>query len=532
MRIILTTVLASLFIHGVSAQNDPNKLSTSFKFNEILTHINRMYVDEVDDKELTDAAIVAMLEKLDPHTTYISKEDVDDANQSINGSFVGIGIRFQILKDTLMVVQTIPGGPSEKLGIMAGDKIVKIDNELVAGIGIKNDAVRSKLMGEKGTKVTVEIVRSNSKKILDFTITRDKIPVNSVDAAYMVTPEIGYIKLNSFSRSTIDEMEESIKKLKASGMKDLILDLQGNGGGLLQGAQMLADEFLSGDKLVVYSEGRARPRNDMKSGVLGAFEKGRLVVLIDESSASSSEIVAGAIQDWDRGLLVGRRTYGKGLVQQPVDLADGSQIRLTIARYYTPTGRFIQRPYEDGVDEYKKDLLKRYENGEYFHEDSIHLPDSLKFKTLIKGRTVFGGGGIMPDIFVPIDTSRVTDAYRSLIRSGTLNSFTLTYTDKNRKDLAKKYPSFEVFKKDFTTTDAYLKEYLDYVKSEKKDLELKEDEMKTSDELLRLRMKAILAQNIFGIAEFYEVNNLDNEELLRAIKALTTDEYLKKGLAN
>jgi carboxyl-terminal processing protease len=327
-------------------------------------------------------------------------------------------------------------------------------------------------------------------------------------------------------------MEASITKLKGLGMKDLVLDLQGNGGGLLQAAQKLADEFLTGDKLVVYSEGRARPRNDLKAGETNLFEKGRLVVLIDESSASASEIVSGAIQDWDRGLIVGRRTYGKGLVQQPIDLADGSQIRLTIARYYTPAGRFIQRPYTDGVDEYKKDLLKRYENGEYFHEDSIQLPDSLKFKTLVTGRTVFGGGGIMPDIFVPVDTSQITDSYRALIRSGALNSFSLTYVDKNRKELAKKFPTFEAFKKDFSVSDAYLKEFLEYAKKEKDDLELKDEELKTSDNVLRLRMKAVLAQNMFGIAEFYELNNLDNDELLRAIKALNSDEYQKEGLAN
>ncbi len=532
MKSLVTLIIATFYFSAFYAQNDPNKISTSGKFSEILNHINRMYVDDVNDKELTEAAIVAMLEKLDPHSTYISKEDVDDANQSINGSFVGIGIRFQILKDTLMVVQTIPGGPSEKLGILAGDKIIKIESELVAGVGIKNDAVRSKLMGEKGTKVKVEILRKNTKKLLDFTITRDKIPVHSVDAAYMVTPEIGYIKLNSFSKTTIEEMEASITKLKGLGMKDLVLDLQGNGGGLLQAAQKLADEFLTGDKLVVYSEGRARPRNDLKAGETNLFEKGRLVVLIDESSASASEIVSGAIQDWDRGLIVGRRTYGKGLVQQPIDLADGSQIRLTIARYYTPAGRFIQRPYTDGVDEYKKDLLKRYENGEYFHEDSIQLPDSLKFKTLVTGRTVFGGGGIMPDIFVPVDTSQITDSYRALIRSGALNSFSLTYVDKNRKELAKKFPTFDAFKKDFSVSDAYLKEFLEYAKKEKDDLELKDEELKTSDKVLRLRMKAVLAQNMFGIAEFYELNNLDNDELLRAVKALNSDEYQKEGLAN
>lgn len=530
----MNRILTALFLIGCigsfHAQKDNSKVSTTLKFDEIITYINRLYVDEVDDKELTDAAIVALLEKLDPHSTYISKEDVNDANQTINGSFVGIGVRFQILKDTLMVVQTIPGGPSEKLGILAGDKIIKIADENVAGVGIKNNAVREKLMGEKGTKVMVEIQRKNQQKPLDFTITRDVIPVNSVDASYMINDKIGYIKLNSFSRTTIDEVEEAIKKLKKSGMNDLILDLQGNGGGLLQAAQKLADEFLTGEKLVVYSEGRARPRTDLNAGEKDLFEKGRLVILTDEYSASASEIVSGAIQDWDRGLIVGRRTYGKGLVQQPIDLSDGSQIRLTIARYFTPSGRFIQKPYDD-VDEYRKDLLNRYENGEFYHADSIHLPDSLKFKTLIQQRTVYSGGGIMPDIFVPVDTLEITESYRALMRSGTLNSFTLTYVDKNRAALAKKYTSFENFKKNFVVDATYMSDYLSYAKTENAELELVEDELKISDELLKTRMKASLAQNIWGISEFYEINNLDNEILQRAIQVLQSDEYSKAGLA-
>lgn len=530
MKNILIVLIVTLTCSTLQAQRDPSKASTSAKFDEILNYINRMYVDEVNAEELTDAAIVAMLEKLDPHSVYISKDDVDDANQAINGSFVGVGIRFQILKDTLIVVQTIPGGPSEKVGILAGDKIVMINDEIIAGVGLKNSMVRERLLGDKGTKVNVEIMRKNVKKGIDFTITRDKIPVHSVDAAYIVSPGIGYIKLNAFSRSTIEEVETAITDLKKKGMKDLILDLQGNGGGLLQAAQKLADEFLTGEKLVVYSEGRARPRFDYLAGETKAFEKGRLVVLTDEYSASASEIVSGAIQDWDRGLIVGRRTYGKGLVQQPIDLSDGSQIRLTIARYYTPTGRFIQKPYDD-VDAYKKDLLHRYENGEFYHADSIHLPDSLKFKTLTTGRTVFGGGGIMPDIFVPVDTSQLTDSYRSLLRSGSLNSFTLAYLDKNRAQITKKYGNFEAFKTNFVVDQAYMQEYIDFAKSENSELELKYEEMKISEPLLKLRMKAVFAQNLYGISEFYEVNNADNEVLNRAIKALTSNEYNNAGLA-
>lgn len=506
-----------------------NAQVTDTRFDEVMTYVNRMYVDDVDQNKLVDAAIVSLLEELDPHSTFISREDVEDANQSINGSFVGIGIRFQILKDTLMVVQTIPGGPSEKLGIQAGDKIVRIEDENVAGVGLKNSMVRERLMGEKGSKVKIEVLRRNASKPLDFTITRDKIPVYSVDAAYMINDHIGYIKLNSFSRTTTEEIENGIKQLKKEGMKDLILDLQGNGGGLLLAAQELADEFLSEEKLIVYSEGRARPRHNYNAGETNLFEKGRLILLTDEYSASASEIVSGAIQDWDRGLIVGRRTYGKGLVQQPIDLSDGSQIRLTVARYYTPTGRFIQKPYDD-VDDYRKDLLTRYEHGEFYHADSIKFPDSLKHQTLVKKRTVYGGGGIMPDIFVPIDTSEITDYYRSVVRSGAINSFTLEYVDKHRTELNRQYADFNKFKSGYSVSEAYMKEFLDYFAAENEDVEFNEEEFKTSKSLLELRLKAVLAQDMFGIQQFYEVNNASNEALQRAVEVLTSSEYKKAGL--
>jgi carboxyl-terminal processing protease len=346
----MKNTLLLLFISApflLFCQVDLNKISTSNKFAEVLNHIEQIYVDPVDAKKLTESAIVAMLEELDPHSTYIPAEDADDAQSQINGSFVGIGIRFQIVKDTLMVIATSPGGPSEKLGVLAGDQILIVDGKNIAGVGLKNNDVRTKLMGELGSKVTIQIMRQNMKSLLKFTIVRDKIPIYSVDASYMITPEIGYIKLNSFSRTTVEEVQNSLKDLKSKGMKQLIFDLQGNGGGLLDAAHHLVDEFLSGDKLIVYSEGRSQPRSNLRAGKKGLWEDGGLIVLTDEYSASASEIFSGAIQDWDRGLVVGRRTFGKGLVQRPIPLSDGSEIRLTIARYYTPTGRFIQKPYED-----------------------------------------------------------------------------------------------------------------------------------------------------------------------------------------
>jgi len=485
----------------LQSQVDPQKIATTQKFDEVLTYINRMYVDQVNDKDLTDAAIVAMLEKLDPHSTFISKEEVDEANSSINGSFVGIGIRFQILKDTLMVVATVPGGPSEKLGIIPGDKIIKIENETVAGIGLKNTQVRERLMGELGTKVKIEIKRKSAKKPIDFVITRDHIPINSVDAYYMVTPEIGYLKLNSFSRSTVEEIQKGLADLKAKGMKHLIFDLQGNGGGLLDAAQKVADELLSGDKLIVYSEGRAQPRSNLMAGKKGQWEKGSLILLTDEYSASASEILSGAIQDWDRGMIVGRRTFGKGLVQRPIDLTDGSQIRLTIARYFTPSGRFIQKPYDD-LEEYKKDLNERYLHGEYSHADSIKFPDSLKHETMITKRTVYGG----------------------------VTTYSLEYVDKNRDKLLASYPSFNAYNEKFEIDQKFMDEFFAYVQKEDKELKYNEEQYKTSEKLIKLRMKAVLAQDIWGYNEFYQVYNDTNEILQRAIKAIEEKEYEKVKL--
>lgn len=498
------------------------------KFDEVYNYVNRLYVDEVDNEKLLDAAVIAMLEKLDPHSTYISKDDVDDANQSIVGSFVGIGVRFQVFKDTFTIIQTIPGGPSEKVGLQAGDKLIRVDDETIAGVGLKNTQIRERLMGNLNTKVKVDVVRKNEKEPISFVITRDKIPVHSVDAAYMIDKNIGYIKLNSFSRTTTEEVEAAIKNLKDQGMKDLILDLQNNGGGLLSAAHELADQFLTGDKMIVYSEGRAQPRQEFKTAKKNAFEKGRLIVLTNENSASASEIVSGAVQDWDRGLIVGRRTFGKGLVQRPINLSDGSQIRLTIARYFTPSGRFIQKPYDEETD-YRKDLVNRYEHGEYYHKDSIKLNDSLKVKTLITGRTVYGGGGIMPDIFVPYDTTGVTTFFSSIVRKGGINSYLAQYVNNNRATLKQQYPNFESYKKEFSFSQQFMEDFFKHVENEYK-IEYNEEQYKESEQLLKLNMKAVFAQNLFDTPQFYEIMNDSNEILQRAVEALQSDEYKNAGL--
>lgn len=508
-----------------------NKYKNAHKFGEILAHINEKYVDTVNEEQLTDAAIIGMLEKLDPHSTYISKNDVEDANERINGSFVGVGIKFQILKDTLIVVQTIPGGPCEKLGVLAGDKIVKIDGISVASIGLKNSQVREKLMGEKGTKVKIEVYRKNSKKLLDFVITRDKIPVFSVDSYYMINSETGYIKLNAFSRTTTEEVQASMKDLINQGMKNLIFDLQDNGGGLLYAAKTISDEFLSDNKMIVYSEGKAQPKQELKSDTKGNWENGRLVILTNENSASASEIVSGAIQDWDRGLIVGRRTFGKGLVQRPIDLSDGSQIRLTIARYYTPSGRFIQKPYDD-LEAYRNDYMDRYLHGELSSQDSIKFNDSLKYQTLVTKRTVYGGGGIMPDVFVPLDTTKYTDFYRKLVRNGHFNTFALTYVEKNREKLKANYPTFASYKKDFVLDKKFMDDFFAYVKKEQSDFEFNSEQYNISEKSMKLRMKAILAQDIWGINEYYQIANDENEILQKAIQTIESDKYSSFKLAN
>lgn len=529
MRISLISIIVCCsFI--LNAQYDPQNVSTSYKFQEIIQHIERNYVDPVNAKKLTETAIVAMLEELDPHSTYIPAEEAQEAQSQINGSFVGIGIRFQIVKDTLMVVATIPGGPSEKLGLLAGDQIVAVDGSSIAGIGLKNNEVRTKLMGELGSKVQVKVLRKKHDE-LSFNITRDKIPIFSVDAAYMIDKEIGYIKLNSFSRTTVEEIQTALKDLKSKGMKNLIFDLQGNGGGLLDAARGVADEFISGNKLLVYSIGRAQPRSNLTASKKGLWEEGGLIVLTDEYTASASEIVSGAIQDWDRGLVVGRRTFGKGLVQRPTPLADGSELRLTIARYFTPTGRFIQKPYQD-VETYRKDLTQRYLNGEFQHADSIKLPDSLKFYTLSKKRLVYGGGGIMPDVFVALDTTDITDYYSNLIRGGHVNSYSLEFVNANREQLRKKYPDIKKFIADFTMDQVRMDDFFGYVSKEDPKLTFDQQAYEVSGKAIRIRIKSNIAQDLFGYSESYQIFNELNEVVQKATSLFKDNAYHAFDLAD
>jgi carboxyl-terminal processing protease len=476
-----------------------------------------LYPDSVSNLQITETGIRYMLEQLDPHTSYISLEDFHDMNAPLKGSFTGVGVRFQIVKDTIVVVEAIPGGPSAKVGIQPGDKYIFIADEKVAGVGIKNSGVRDRLLGDKGTTVAIRMSRNGEPELLDFKIERDKIPIYSVDASYMVNKTVGYIKLNKFAATTLIEVRKALLDLKSQGMKDLVLDLQGNGGGYLSAAIGLADEFLDEDKLVVYTDGRAYPKKEYGTRYLGALEKGRLVVLVNENSASASEIVSGAIQDWDRGLIIGRRTFGKGLVQKPHNLSDGTQVRITTSHYYTPSGRCIQKPYDKGIQEYRREKYNRYEHGEYFHEDSIKFDELLKVFTKVKGRTVYGGGGIMPDVFVPLDTTGTSDYFSGLIRKGILNRFSLTWVNENRVKLQEKYITFDRFNDKFKL-DKLTKELIDYAESE--GLAYNDKQYKEAEKVIQIRLKASIAQNLFDFSKFYEVNNALNEPLQQAVKVL------------
>lgn len=523
-------VILSLSLSGIAQipSNSPTS-GTTDKFATLLANIDRQYVDSVDLEELTEMAIVSMLQQLDPHSVYMSKEEMQEANEPLQGSFEGVGIQFQILRDTIYVVTPIVGGPSEKLGIMSGDKIVEVEGKSVAGIGITNKDVLDKLRGAKGTTVNVGILRQSIKEIAHYAIIRDKIPIFSIDASYMASPEIGYIKVSRFAKTTMEELHAELSELLQLGMKDLILDLQGNGGGLLNSAIEMADEFLGGDKLLVYTEGRSFPKEEFKARITGMFEKGRLIVLVDEGSASASEIVSGAVQDWDRGLIIGRRSFGKGLVQRPVYLPDGSAVRLTVQKYYTPSGRCIQKPYEEGVEEYSKEKYERFLNGEAFHADSIHVPDSLKFYTNVKKRIVYGGGGIIPDVFVALDTTQSSKYFSDLLRTNVQNNYVLNYVDRNRTTLKAQYPTLDQFVAGYSVTEQMMTELI--AEAEKEKVVYNEAQFKTSESWIRLRMKALIARNLYDSAAFYQIINELNPAYKKALEVLKDGTFDKMKLA-
>ncbi len=501
----------------------------TFKYGQLLNYLERLYVDSVNENKLTESAIIEVLKELDPHSAYLTAKEVKEMNEPLQGNFEGIGVSFNILNDTIFIIGTIPGGPSEKIGVMAGDKIIRIDGENVASKKITNEGVFSRLRGTKGTKVTISVLRKEVKDLIDFTITRDKIPIFSIEASYMINSETGYIKLRRFAQTTSSEFEKAMDKLKSQNMKNLILDLTDNGGGYLEEAVELADQFLDNDKLIVFTKGLHMKKKEYHAEMPGLFEKGKLVVLIDEGSASASEILAGAIQDWDRGLIVGRRSFGKGLVQQRCAFQDGSELRLTVARYYTPSGRLIQKPYNNGTDEYDKDLINRYKKGEYVHEDSIHFPDSLKCHTLIEKRVVYGGGGIMPDFFVPLDTNGYSDYYRDMIRKGILNKFVLNYIDQNRASILSKYPDFNTYVKSFYA-EPVLSSLIVY--AEKEGLKPDTQQINISKPIISKLLKAYIARDVWDSNEFYQIFNQDDSIINKALDVIQNWDVRKKKLLN
>ena len=523
--------LALCFIGAIgSAQQGGGDINESYyKFARLLGYVNMQYVDTVNIPKLAEKAIVEVLKNLDPHSTYISKEDFKSANEQLEGNFEGVGVEFSILNDTLVIVSPVSGGPSEKVGIMAGDRILAVDNKTIAGVSIKNEDIFKLLRGAKGTQVNLTIQRKGVKELLTFVVTRDKIPIYSVDAAYEVRPGVGYIKLSRFASTSMREITENFEKFSTTP-EALILDLRGNSGGILGTSIQLADQFLDEKKVIVYTEGTHVPKLVEYSTKNGFYKTGKLVVLIDEGSASASEIVSGAIQDWDRGIILGRRTFGKGLVQQQLPLGDGSYIRLTIARYHTPTGRVIQSPYESGKrDKYYEAFAKRYRSGELYSKDSIQFPDSLLYKTLEKGRTVYGGGGIMPDIFVPYDTTSFTQYYGKLVRSGILNQFVLSYTDKNRASLQKNFPTFEKFNAEFEVGDGLFEQLVTYAEKEK--LERNEDDIKTSRGEISIMVKALIARDLWTTNEYFRiVNAARDDDFEKAMDVIDRWDYYVKQL--
>ncbi len=532
---IISLSIAAIATIAVAMILRAQSMTPNQKLRMAETAISRFYIDTVNEDKLVEEAIKGMLESLDPHSTYNTPEETKELNEQLQGNFSGIGISFNITKDTLYVIQTVAGGPSERIGLLAGDRIISVNDTSIAGVKMKNSDIMKRLRGPKGTKVNVKVLRRQNAATdtLDFVITRADIPIYSVDAAYMADPKTGYIRINRFAAETHREVVKAIKDLKRQGMTQLILDLVDNGGGYLGAAANLLGEFLPSGSLVVYTKGLNSPRQEMTASPSGReplFAEGPLVVMVNQYSASASEITSGAIQDWDRGVIVGRRTFGKGLVQRPMPFPDGSMMRLTVAHYYTPTGRDIQKPYEKGDKEkYAKDILDRSNQGELMHADSIKYIDSLKVETLVSKRPIYGGGGIYPDCFVALDTSENTLYYRKVMAKGLINQFVINYVDRNRKDLLKRYKTAQAFADRFTVGDdmiASLKEMAD-----KESIDYNAEQAERSRPLFAMIIKALIARDIYDNAAYFRVFNRYDPIFKEALRLINSPEEYKAILS-
>lgn len=492
--------------------------------------INSLYVDSVDENKLVEYAIVGMLQKLDPHSSYTDAKETKEMEEPLQGEFSGIGIQFNMKEDTLYVIQTIPGGPSERVGILAGDRIVMVDDTLIAGVKMKRTDIMKRLRGKKGTKVTVKVRRGLSPDLITFRITRDKIPLHSVDASYMLDDKTGYLRISSFGAKTYDEMMDALRSLSKQGMQQVVIDLTDNGGGYLNAAIEMCNEFLDRGQLIVYTEGLKSPRNEANALGTGKYKDLPMVIMVNQYSASAAEIFSGAMQDWDRAVVVGRRTFGKGLVQRPVRFDDGSMMRLTVARYYTPSGRCIQKPYTKGNKKaYEEDLLDRSKSGEYYCLDSIHFNDSLRYTTLTHGRPIYGGGGIMPDIFVPVDTTEYSTYYRDMVAKGIVNQFVIDYVDKHRELLKSRYPTLEDFDKSFDLSEDDMQRFVEA--GEKDKVKYDEEKFRTSERVFRTMMKGLIARDIYADSSAYtRIVNHRNPDLDAAIKVLYDRERFESLL--
>ena len=527
MSSAFTRTLLMLFIAAVAAVDAKAQLRMNLgedspmrKLQIAEMAITNLYVDSVDEQKMVEDGIRGMLEKLDPHSSYTTAKETKAMNEPLQGSFEGVGIQFNVSQDTLLVIQPTLGGPSEKVGIMAGDRIVAVNDTAIAGVKMSRDEMMRRLRGKKGSKVALTVVRRGIADRLSFTVTRDKIPVKTVDAVYMIRPNVGYIRIGSFGATTYEEFMEGVDSLKRKGMVDLVLDLQENGGGYMQSAIRIANEFLRKNDLIVYTEGRRSKRQEYSANGGGSLLDGRVMVLVNEYSASAAEIVTGALQDQDRAQVVGRRSFGKGLVQRPIEFKDGSMIRLTIAHYYTPSGRCIQKPYTKGdKEDYAMDIEKRFKHGELYSADSIHFADSLKYETLRRHRTVYGGGGIMPDFFVPLDTTQYTPFHRQLAAKSFIINANLRYIDSHRKELRKRYTSFDKFSAEFTipaaVTDALIAD------AAKDGVKPKDDaELQATMPQLKLQLKALVARDLWDMSQYFAVINESNHIVMKAVELL------------